>query len=174
MTNPSLETERLHLITTTLDHAPYILKVMNTEEWIRFVGDRNLHSEEDARNYIKNRMLPQLEKHGHTNFIIREKASQKILGLCGIYVRDGLETPDLGFALLPEYYRKGYGYEAAMGLLEFGFSELKLPKILAITHPDNKASQSLLLKLNFQFTEEFKLPGEEQTLFKFQIINPSI
>ena len=170
---PELKTKRLILNTVTLDHASFLLRIMNTAEWLRYVGDRGLKTEEDARNYIRSRMFPQLEEHGHTSFMITEKHSGDIIGVCGIYVRDGLETPDLGFALLSSHYRKGFGYEAATRLLDFGFNHLGLQKILAITHPENRASQNLLKKLNFQFVEKFHLPEDPQLLFKFQIKNPS-
>lgn len=169
MNSPRLETRRLILETTTLDHAPFLRKIMNTPQYLQNVGDRKIRTDQDARNYIEERMLPQLERHGHTNFIIIDKASGQAVGLCGLYLRAGLPHPDLGFALLPDFQKTGLAREASEKLLEFGFEHLAMETVLAITLPENTASVRLLERLNFKCTGTVVLPGENTTLLQFRL-----
>lgn len=169
MTVPLLRTKRLTLETTTLAHAGFLLQIMNTPEYLRFVGDRNLRTIADAKRYIEERMLPQLEKHGHTNFIIRENLNNSCIGLCGLYIRDWLQLPDIGFALLPDFQGKGYAKEACDELLRFGFKDLHLEGLLAITLPENTASRNLLEKLNFSEEGLEKLPDDDAMVMKYML-----
>ena len=52
-----IETERLFLRKITIDDATFMLELLNTPTWLQFIGDRNVHSIEDAENYLKNGTL---------------------------------------------------------------------------------------------------------------------
>lgn len=76
--------------------------------------------------------------------------TQETLGLCGLLQRDYLEAPDLGFAILPEFSKHGYTFEAATCILESERMKGKHRSILGITLSGNHPSQSLLGKLGFE------------------------
>ena len=97
----SIATERLVLKPTTLEDAAFILELLNSPKWLKFIGDRNVKSIAEAEAYIKERMLPQFERLGFTNNVVIRKADGKKIGACGLYDRDGLEGIDIGFAFLP-------------------------------------------------------------------------
>jgi len=49
-----LETERLILREFTLADANFIIELVNTPGWLRFIGDRNIKIEEQAKEYLRN------------------------------------------------------------------------------------------------------------------------
>ncbi|APC97667.1 GNAT family N-acetyltransferase [Francisella frigiditurris] len=55
------EIERLIIKPTCISDAEFIYALMNTPKWIKYIGDRNINTIEDARNYIKIKIHPQLE-----------------------------------------------------------------------------------------------------------------
>ncbi|MCY1533665.1 Acetyltransferase (GNAT) domain protein [compost metagenome] len=63
---------------------------------------------------------------------------------------------DLGYRLLPRFWAKGFATEAAKASFEYGFSELKLENLYAITHIENLTSKHILQKTGFSFIETFK------------------
>jgi RimJ/RimL family protein N-acetyltransferase len=65
--------------------------------------------------------------------------------------RDALEDVDLGFAFLPAFWGKGYAFESAAGVMDYGRRTFKLSRLLAITSQDNEPSVRLLEKLGFHF-----------------------
>ena len=77
------ETERLILKPTSEEDAEFILELFNTPKWIKYVGDRNIKTVENAREYIKTKMLSQLEKLGYSNYTLIRKADNCKIGLCG-------------------------------------------------------------------------------------------
>ena len=52
-----LETERLLLEPMTINEAPFILELYNSPNFIKFIGDRNIKSIDDAENYIINKFV---------------------------------------------------------------------------------------------------------------------
>ena len=163
-----LETERLILNLVKLEDAAFILDLYNSPNFIKFIGDRNLRTVEDAENYIKEKFLPHVEKHGFGSFVIIRKSDNKKVGNIGIYVRDGLNAPDIGFSFLPEFERKGYGFEASKKLMEVAFSKFGLKKISAITTKENTASQKLIEKLGLKYIKIVRLPDDPEDLLHYE------
>lgn len=162
-----LSTDRLELSRLTLDDAPFILELLNSPRWLEYIGDRNVHSVADAEHYIKSKVLPAYENEGKGGWKVSLKSNGETIGNCGFYQRDFLEMPDLGFAFLPEYIGKGYGYEAANACLEYSQKEWGMKACCAITNLENKASIGLLKKLGFTLQKTVKWPDSEEELLLF-------
>ena len=162
-------TSRLQLRPTIVEDALLILELLNTPKWLRFVGDRNVHTEQEAREYIKERMLPQLERLGYSNYtLIRQEDGVK-LGCCGLYNREGLEGVDIGFALLPQHEKQGYALEASQEMLRAAREEFKISSLKGITSKDHYASQNLLEKLGMIRAGTVILPDEDEELFVYEV-----
>ncbi len=158
-----LETERLILRKFVLADAPFILELLNTPTWLQFIGDKGVRNLEDAENYLKNGSLKSYEENGFGFYLVAEKSTQKPIGMCGFIKRQEFENVDLGFAFLPDYIGKGFGYEIAQATLYYGIEVLKLGRIIAIVDPRNMASNALLQKLGFVFEKTIHF-GMEKTL----------
>jgi len=63
----SFETDRLKIKPTVLEDAEFVLKILNSKKWIRFIGDRNVRTIQGAREYIELKMLPQLRRLGYSS-----------------------------------------------------------------------------------------------------------
>jgi RimJ/RimL family protein N-acetyltransferase len=162
-----VETERLLLRTFSLDDADFVLRLVNDPSWIEFIGNHMVENLEDACNYIRNGPLTMYEDYGFSLCVTESKADGRPIGVCGLVKRDSLPEVDLGFALLPEFCGHGYGSEAAAGILEFGHSQLRIQRVLAITKPENHRSVKLLESLGFKFVDMFSLSDEEPELKLF-------
>jgi RimJ/RimL family protein N-acetyltransferase len=158
-----LETERLILRKFTLADAPFLLELVNTPTWLQFIGDKGVRNLADAENYLKNGSLKSYEENGFGFYFVGEKSTQKPIGMCGFIKRQELEDVDLGFAFLPDYFGKGFGYETAKATLEFGKNVLKFSRIIAIVDQSNIPSNALLQKLGFVFEKTIPF-GEKKDL----------
>ena len=74
------ETERLFIRPTTEEDAAFLLELMNSPKWLKFIGDRKVHSIRDALQYIRAKMLPQLRHLGFSNYTILLKSNQQKIG----------------------------------------------------------------------------------------------
>jgi RimJ/RimL family protein N-acetyltransferase len=163
------ETERLFLSPTSVEDAAFVLELLNSPKWIQNIGDRKVHSLAAAEDYIRTKMLPQLEALGFANYTVIRKEDGAKMGSSGLYNRDGLEGVDIGFAMLPGFEGKGYAFEAANKLMELAKGEFQLSKVSGITLESNKASQGLLEKLGLKFIKMVRLPNDPEELMLYEL-----
>ncbi|NHM06009.1 GNAT family N-acetyltransferase [Flavobacterium sp. CYK-4] len=161
--NKKFETERLILREFTLEDAEFVLKLLNSKGWLRFIGERNVKTIADAQNYLANGPMQHYQKHGFGLWLVLLKDTTPI-GMCGILKRDSLDLPDLGFCLLPEYHAKGFAYESAKAAMDVGQTFFGIEKFCAITLPENHASIRLLEKLGFVLAKAIQFPDSNEVL----------
>jgi len=162
-----LETNRLILREVTLDDGQFIFDLLNTPKFKKYIGDRGVNSLEESREFIDTKYRQSYIDHGYGLYAIETKDDGKSVGVCGFVRRDTLPGPDIGFAFLPEFEGKGYGFESAKAVMDFGRDTLGFTNLFAITSQDNEVSGKLLAKLGFTFGELISMPnGETLKLFK--------
>ena len=150
-----IETERLILRKFNLNDAEFILELLNTPLWLKFIGDKGVKTIQDAENYLKNGSIKSYEENGFGFYLVEEKSYKLLIGMCGFIKREELETLDLGFAFLPEYIGKGYGYEAANASIKFGKEVLGFEKIASIVNPENKACKRQWQRAGFSSLHQY-------------------
>lgn len=172
----ALETERLVIRRLTLDDAGFILNLLNQPAFLRFIGDKGVRTLEDARAYLRNGPIASYERHGYGSYLVELKDGSVPIGICGLLKRDWLEDADVGFAFLPEWGSKGYAFESARAVLDYGTDVLGMKRIVAITSLDNTASIKLLGKLGFELEGLIRFPdgGDEVRLFALIRGNPGM
>ena len=147
----SFETENLNLALLTRDDAAFIISIVNSDGWLQFIGDRNIHTIETALAYIDKI----LDTPDFYYWVVRTRKENVPIGIISFLKRDYLENFDIGFALLPAYSGKGYALEAAKVVLEAATAAGYNP-ILATTMLSNDRSIKLLLTLGFHFVREIE------------------
>jgi len=163
----SLETERLMLRAFTADDAEFILTLLNEPSFLQYIGDKKVRNLDDARQYILNGPVASYEKHGFGLCLVELKEPHTPIGMCGLLKRDELPDPDIGFALLPDFWNKGFAFEASTAVLNDARERLNLQRILAITSVDNHASINLLQRLGFRFEGLRKLAPDREPVKLF-------
>lgn len=167
ITGTTLQTARLRIRRMTAADAPFMLQLLNEPSYHRFIGDRGVRTVEEAERYILGGPVESHRVHGFGMDVVEERATGVPVGICGILKRAALDSPDLGYALLPEHWSRGYAREAAEAVLRHASGELGLARILAITDPENPGSIRLLQRLGFRREGWIRLPGESIDLHLF-------
>ena len=108
----SFRSDRLIIRPTLEQDSDLIYQLMNSPKFIKYVGDRQLYSVENAEKYIQDKMLPQLHSLGYSNYSLINKKNGAKIGICGLYDRKGLDGIDIGFGILPEFEGLGYAFES--------------------------------------------------------------
>lgn len=147
-----------------------MLAVLNERGFIENVADRGVRTVEQATDYIREKMMPSYAEFGFGFYVIELKASGEPIGICGLIKRPVMDDVDIGYSILEPHWRRGYAYEAALAVMDYGRRVLKIPRIVAITAPHNTSSMKLLEKLGLRFQCRFQLPGypTESMLFAEQ------
>lgn len=156
-------TQRLVLAPIELDDYTFVLQLLNSPGWIQFIGDRNVHSIEDAKAYIdKIQHKPNL-----VYWVAKRCEDNYPIGIISYMKRDYLDGYDLGFAFLPEFQQQGFAFEAANAILQFVLTITGDNHILATLLPNNLNSIKLLIKLNFQFKSTICVDNEDLHVYAY-------
>src|SRR6478672_9946174 len=103
-----LETERLILREIDETDDAFMLDLLNQPSFIKYIGDRNVRTLEQAREFIESRYRQSYRINGFGLYAVEVKDTNTAIGICGFVRRDSLPDADIGFAFLPQFEGKGY------------------------------------------------------------------
>ena len=164
-----LETERLNLRLLEESDADFYLRLVNQPSWLRYIGNRGVHTVEQARQAIAQGPLAMRARHGFCLYLAEQRDTRQALGICGLIKRDTLPDVDIGFAFLDEHCGKGYAWESAAAVLDYGRDVLGLRRIVAIVSPENAVSIGLIKKLGLRFETRLRLTPEAEPVDLYAI-----
>lgn len=126
--------------------------ILNHDEQVmRYFPGRLNRQESDA---LAGRIQAHIEQHGFGAWVVERRHQPGLIGILGLqrvlFDSDFTHSVEIGWRLLPAYWHQGLAGEAAQAALEFGFTQLNLPEILAFTVPANLPSQALMQRLGMQ------------------------
>ena len=98
------------------------------------------------------------------------KETKEPIGIITFLHRDNHEFPDIGFALLPKYEKKGYTFEASKEYLNEIIKSKICKKIIGITLPENENSIKLLRRLGLEFESKVKVDNTELSIYSMTIL----
>lgn len=163
---PVLETPRLQLRPVALSDAAFLLALLNDPSWLENIGDRGVRSHSDAERYIRDTIWSPYRALGYGMYAVKLSSTALPIGLCGLVKRDFLSSPDLGFALLPDYVGHGYATEAARAVMSHARVDLGIERLYAIVKRGNQRSVRLLEQLGFRHQGLHQIPqGDEVELY---------
>lgn len=165
-----IETGRLRLRAVSVDDADLMLAVWNDPAFICNVADRGIRTTEHAREAIADGAAKLFEDYGYGPFCLSLKSDDSMIGICGLFKRDNIDHPDIGFAVLPDYCGQGYAGEAAIAVVDYARSELVLPALTAIVSPTNAPSIGLIEKLGLTFDRMITMPGDDGAICLYSIV----
>jgi len=142
-----LQTERLSLRRFTLDDVDNVLLISGDAEVMRYIGDGATDDREVAKNRLA-RFMSHYEKYPGLGYWVAEKIStREFIGWFALkYIPKTVEV-EVGYLLLKSAWGHGFATEGAAALLAYGFDEIGLNRIVAVTHVENIASQNVIKKI---------------------------
>jgi len=162
-----IRTARLQLREMELQDDEFILQLLNEAAFLRFIGDKGVRTLSDARDYIWKGPMDSYRRFGFGLYLASLRHGGLPIGICGLVKRDNLADVDVGFAFLSRYWSQGYATESAAAVLTHGKERLQLPRIVAITAPDNHGSIAVLEKIGLRFERMIRLTENSPELKLF-------
>jgi [ribosomal protein S5]-alanine N-acetyltransferase len=144
---PEIETERLLLREIMPEDAPAVFAIFGDPAVTRYY-DLDTYADISQAEELIDFFDESFELERAIRWGIERKADDQLMGTCG-YVWLRRFRGEIGYDLAQAYWRQGYMAEALDAILEFGFDELELNRIEALTMVENRASAALLEKLGF-------------------------
>jgi ribosomal-protein-alanine N-acetyltransferase len=139
---PVLHTERLTLRPQAESDSIELVAMGMDPQVMEFIADGPM-SLQDAEALT----LETLEMDGPLGrWMVTERDTGLLLGWAVLTHLDGSGDIEVGYCLKRAAWGRGIATEAAARLVRYGFEELGLPEIVAVTRPENRASQRVLEK----------------------------
>lgn len=145
----TIRTARLTIRRFSLADGAFIVQLVNQPSWLQWIGNRNVHTLNDAETYLSSGPLSMYERYGVG--LCGVELAGKLIGMAGLIKRSPEAEIDLGYAFLPEYWGQGYATEVAQALLNYAINTIKLPRIIATTQLENQQSIKVLERIGMQF-----------------------
>ncbi len=152
---PTLETARLLLRSPRQDDLDGWAELMADEQAARFIGGPLTRSE--AWRAMAAMAGSWLLK-GFGMFSVIEKSSGRWIGRVGPWQPEGWPGPEVGWALLPSAWGRGYARESAKAAIDWSFEALDWPEVIHTIAPDNVSSQRLAQRLGAANAGPTQLP----------------
>lgn len=161
--NISIQTDRLLIREMRLDDAEQMYKMESDPDTHTYLGNKPYTSAEQCRQYILQTQQQYMED-GVSRWAITLKSTGDFIGRTGFKlmrnrINGYVNYYDFGFRIMKKYWKQGYGYESAMGVLEYSLDELHRKNVHAMTDVANTGARHILQKTGFKFIEEFEYDG---------------
>lgn len=154
-----LATPRLTMRPFALADAPFVVELLNSPGWLRYIGDRGVRDVAAARAYLERSVQPSYAAHGFGLYHVTRSSDGLSVGMCGLLRRDFLTEVDVGFAFLPQFSGQGYATECAQRLVVHARDDFRLTHLAGIVQADNTASIRVLEKIGQHHVGPLTLPA---------------
>ena len=159
----NIETERLIIREIRESDIDGMFELDSNAEVHKYLGNHPIKTKKEAENVIQF-IRNQYKERGIGRFAVIEKKSGDFIGWSGFKLNKGEKETlngfdnfiDIGYRFIPKYWKKGYGLEAAIACLDFGFKSLNYNIIYAAADIKNVGSNKILQKIGLQFVNEFE------------------
>lgn len=161
-----LTTERLQLNSINTSDFNDILEMFEEKDVFKFIAPLKNLSRVEHVVKLHRRVEEAKTKEG---FIwgMREKESNRFVGLINLNKIPGTNDIQIGWILCSQFRGKGYAFEGAKVVFDFGVNDWKVNPIFAVVEDGNIASEKIVLKLGLEFRHYFTSEGVKLKMFSF-------
>jgi len=151
---PVLTTERLTLRQLVIADEQEIFTLRSDGEINKYLDRQLSNTIDDARNFI-NKINENINKNDSIYWAITFSDRNLLVGtICLFGFSDENGSCEIGYELLTNFQGQGIMKEAAEKVIDYAFNTIKVQKIEAFLHRDNRRSIKLLEKFSFRNSNE--------------------
>lgn len=166
---PILTTERLTLRQPGINDEREIFTLRSDSEINKYLDRPTANTIDEARNFI-NKVNENSNKNDSFYWAITFSDKNRLVGtICLFNFSDESDKCEIGFELLTNFQGNGIMKEAVEKVIDYAFNTIKVQKIEAFFHRDNRSSIKLLEK--FSFINSNESDESEANLVHYHLTN---
>ena len=152
--NPVIETSRLTLRLPELQDFEAMHEIYGDEQTARYIGG-HLSRPASWRRFLV--MPGAWAVQGFGMFSIVERATGELVGQCGPWHPIEWQGTEIGWAIRPQFFGRGYAFEAAVAAMDYACDVLGWTELIHTIHPDNASSIRLAERLGSRHVRDAEL-----------------
>ncbi len=160
-----IETQRLYIDIPILTDIDNWQTIHSDQEAMKYLG--GTRDRDTTLQWLKHD-ISHYKKHGFCLGSVFEKENKTFIGRAGlVYLNydDNQQDIEIGYELKKNCWNKEYASELAKALLDWGFSHLKVTRLVAVTRPENQKSQRVLEKAKMQYERKIQFHNEDYLFY---------
>lgn len=165
--HPTLQTKRLSLRPLTLDALDNLHHLWTAPDVRRYLWDDQVISKERTTEEL-HKTIDCFATHGFGLWAVCLLDRTHLIGFCGFVPVDSPQEAELLYGLAAAYWQQGLMTEAATAVLQHGFDNLGLERIVASADVPNVASIRVMEKLGMQFDKQETVNGLELVFYSIR------
>ncbi len=165
-TIPTITTENLTLRPLTMADLDAMFRVFSERDMLKYLPNPNPPTIDRAQRMIETQ-IQQWKQYGLGSWGVVPHGETELAGWNGLQYLPETNETEVGYMLSRKFWGRGFSTDGARAGLEFGFKTLGLDQIVGLVHPENIASQRVLIKCGMTFTYQASYFGME--MFRYQI-----
>lgn len=134
-------------------------------ETMSYFGDGSVFTPEKLAASFPD-VIAEYARVGYGNYAVIERAGGTIIGHCGVRYHAGRDRNEADWLIDRNFWRRGYGTEAAAAVFQRSFTIDRVPAICGISHRDNSASIALMKRLGMRFRETLRAHERPSVLYE--------
>lgn len=138
------QTKRLLIRTLKKDDSDDYFDMMGNPNVMNPIP-RDVMTRKESNDHLNNFLNSEHIESNRKVWAITLKSENKFIGLCA-FLKNNENEDEIGYRLREKHWRKGFGTEVTVGLLKYGFDEMKMDKITADVDTRNLNSVKILEK----------------------------
>lgn len=112
-------------------------------------------------------IIGHFQLRGFGLYALEDKSTREFAGYAGLWFPDGWDDVEVGYGIAPQFRGRGLATEAARRILEHGFGELGLPRLVSYINPINVTSIRVAEKLGAAPDGEFIMHGKPHMIYRY-------
>ncbi len=164
-----LETERLLLREFVQEDFEELFRMNADREIMQYVGDGATRNYEEQKEELDRLILNYEKRPGLGIWATLLKDTGIFIGGSGLVYYDNTSEIEIGYRMLKEHWNQGYASEASKALLQYGFEQLGLKKIVSSAHIQNAASRRVMEKIGLKFIDYRFHYGCQQAYYEMSL-----
>ncbi|MNT19631.1 anhydro-N-acetylmuramic acid kinase [compost metagenome] len=169
------ETERLVLRELAYTDENDLFEMDSDPDVHLFLENNPVKSIDEITKVIE-MLKKQYKENGIARWAVVDKVTNECVGWSGLkYFNQLLNNHhnfyELGYRFKKKHWGKGFATESSIAIVDYGFNNLNVDTIFAITDPKNVNSKKVLTKLGFNFQETFDYEGDPTDWFELKKMN---
>lgn len=153
---PEIETARLQLRQYTLDDLDNLARILSNPEVMKYSPRGAIPKDKvkQVTQEILELFITHWEQHGFGVWAVICKHTNQLIGHCGLNFLPNSPEVEVLYRFNQLYWNQGIATEATKASLRYGFEEVKLDYIVAITAPEHLASRRVMEKAGLKYEKD--------------------
>lgn len=162
------QTNRLIIREFSPDEAPIFLDLMTDTRLTAYLPKRN---KEQIIDLFNETLTAYKAGNKLTRWGIFDADDLRFIGMCLLkYEKDDQLKAELGYVVHDQFKGRGVATELSIALVNYGFADMELTDIFAVTSPENIPSQKVLLRAGLTQGPNIERYGMELSYFKITAV----